>query len=290
MSQLDARHGRVYSSVGSLNRLPARIAPDERDGTISLGQSHMLLPARSAAPAAIAKANAVRVLLFDGDPIHRAALTDELSKQDFVVRSFGDSGALLGAVRDAVDVDVIVVLPKESSLDLLIKLQRQGVTVPVIFLGARSLPAQAVSKLQGLEVLAKRLRSVAPDSVAPESVVKACGPTDQAPHEASVICGRLHLRSDDRRACWNGLDVGVSYREYNLIHMLVSDVGQYRTYRAIYDRLHYVGFIAGSGNDGYRANVRSVIKRIRNKFRALDPAFDEIESYTGFGYCWRKPD
>ena len=57
----------------------------------------------------------------------------------------------------------------------------------------------------------------------------------------------------------------------------------------IYDRLHYVGFIAGSGSDGYRANVRSVIKRIRNKFRAIDPAFDEIESYTAFGYCWRKP-
>ena len=45
-----------------------------------------------------------------------------------------------------------------------------------------------------------------------------------------------------------------------------------------------------AGTDGYRANVRTVIKRIRNKFRALDPAFDEIESYTGFGYCWRKPD
>ena len=143
MSQLDARLGRGYSSVGSLNRLPARIAPDERDGTISLGQSHMLLPARSAAPAAIAKVDAVRVLLFDGDPIHRETMTDELSKQGFVIRSFGDSGALLGALRSAVDVDVIVVLLKESSFDLLIKLQRQGVTVPVVFLGARALPAQA---------------------------------------------------------------------------------------------------------------------------------------------------
>ena len=88
-----------------------------------------------------------------------------MSKQGFVIRSFGDSGALLGALRDAVDVDVIVVLLKESSLDLLIKLQRQGVTVPVVFLGARSLPAQAVSKLQGLEGLARRLRSVALESV-----------------------------------------------------------------------------------------------------------------------------
>ena len=97
----------------------------------------------------------------------------------------------------------------------MIKLQRQGVTVPVVFLGARSLPAQAVSKLQGLEGLPSACRSVA---------LKACGPTDQAPDEGPIICGRLHLRSDDRRAYWNGLDVGVSYREYNLLHMLVSDV------------------------------------------------------------------
>ena len=62
----------------------------------------------------------------------------------------------------------------------------------------------------------------------------------------------------------------------------------YVTYRAIYDRLHYEGFIAGSGADGYRANVRSAIKRIRNKFRDFDPTFDQIENYTSFGYCWRK--
>ena len=231
----------------------------------------------------VGKADAVRVFLFDGDPIHRETLTDELSRQGFVIRSFGDSGALLGALRDAVDVDVIVVQPKESSLDLLIKLQRQGVTVPVIFLGARTLPAQTISKLQGLDVLARRLRSVAV-----ESVVEACGPTDHV-QESPMICGRLQLRSEDRRAYWNGLDIGVSHREYQLIHMLVSEVGQYKTYRAIYDRMHHVGFIAGSGKDGYRANVRSVIKRIRNKFRAIDPAFEQIESYAGFGYCWRKP-
>ena len=285
MSQLDARHGRGYSSVGSLNRLPAMMAPDERDGTISLGRNHMLSPARSAAPATIGNADAVRVLLFDGDPIHREALTNELSKQGFVIRSFGDSGALLGALRDAVDVDVIVVLLKESSLDLLIKLQRLGVNVPVVFLGTWALPAQAVSKLQGLEVLSRRLRSVAL-----ESVVTSFETADRVSLVGPMICGRLLLRLDDTRTFWNGLDVGVSFREYNLIHMLVSDLGQYKTYRAIYDRLHYKGFVAGSGTDGYRANVRSVIRRIRNKFRALDPAFDEIESYTGFGYCWRKPD
>jgi len=26
------------------------------------------------------------------------------------------------------------------------------------------------------------------------------------------------------------------------------------------------------------------------KFRDFDPTFDQIENYTGFGYCWKKPD
>jgi two-component system response regulator ChvI len=71
---------------------------------------------------------------------------------------------------------------------------------------------------------------------------------------------------------------------------LASNVGRYVTYRAIYDRLRYEGFAAGNGPDGYRMNVRSTIKRIRNKFRERDSTFDEIENYTGFGYRWGKPD
>jgi two-component system response regulator ChvI len=33
--------------------------------------------------------------------------------------------------------------------------------------------------------------------------------------------------------------------------------------------------------------VRSAIKRIRNKFRSIDPSFDAIENHIGFGYCWK---
>jgi two-component system, OmpR family, response regulator ChvI len=106
----------------------------------------------------------------------------------------------------------------------------------------------------------------------------------------TMICGKLLLRTDVSRAYWQGLDLGLTLGEYNILHLLVSNVGRYVTYRAIYDRLHYEGFIAGEGADGYRANVRSAIKRIRNKFRSFDSTFDKIENYNGFGYCWKKPD
>ncbi|HLW28926.1 MAG TPA: helix-turn-helix domain-containing protein, partial [Kiloniellales bacterium] len=65
--------------------------------------------------------------------------------------------------------------------------------------------------------------------------------------------------------------------------------GQDVTYRELYDLVHGRGFVAGSGPDGYRANVRTFMKRIRQKFRELDEDFDEIENYPGFGYRWRQP-
>src|SRR5712671_698075 len=87
----------------------------------------------------------------------------------------------------------------------------------------------------------------------------------------SVACGKLRLNPETSRAYWNRVDVGLTFGEYKIVNLLASNVGRYVTYRAVYDRLHYEGFIAGDGANGYRANVRSAIKRIRNKFRDLDP-------------------
>jgi two-component system response regulator ChvI len=50
--------------------------------------------------------------------------------------------------------------------------------------------------------------------------------------------------------------------------------------------VHGKDFVAGYGAEGYRANVRTFIKRIRKKFRDVDPNFDGIGNYAGFGYRW----
>ena len=58
------------------------------------------------------------------------------------------------------------------------------------------------------------------------------------------------------------------------------------TYRELYDVVHGKDFISGSGPGGYRANVRTFIKRIRKKFRDVDLEFDQVRNYAGFGYQW----
>ena len=90
------------------------------------------------------------------------------------------------------------------------------------------------------------------------------------------------------RALWKGKDIGLTVGEFKIVHFLVERRGRAASYREIYDRMHYCGFVAGYGDDGYRVNVRSAIRRIRTKIRAFDPTFEEIGNSAGLGYVWAK--
>jgi two-component system, OmpR family, response regulator ChvI len=300
MSQLDARLGRGYSSAGSLSRLPPM-----------MGQNDRLSPARSAALAAIGKAELRRVVLVESDQYYREVLTGELLRQGFVVHAFADGASLLGSLATAINADLAVFdwdLPTMPGLKLLAQLRQHGVNLPVVFLTGKVIagddhdhdrcllaPRETlnayecmafdqgavdfIAKSRDRQVLVRRLRSVV-------ELARPRTKTD-LPFQDRLACDKLLL--ENSRAYWNQVDVDLTLGEYNIVHLLASKAGSFVTYRSVYDRLRYEGFIAGTGEDGFRANVRSAIKRIRNKFRACDPTFDEIENYTGFGYCWRKP-
>jgi two-component system response regulator ChvI len=203
------------------------------------------------------------------------------------------SPSCLRSLDSAVEADVIVLewkLPKTSGIDLLSQLRQRGVSVPVVFLTSYVQQANEklafergavdfIDKSRGVEILASRLRLVS----------ETGKPFADRQADKFIACGKLALKPEISRAYWNGVDVGLTIGEYKIVHLLATSAGRYITYRAIYDRLTYEGFIAGVGNTGYRTNVRSAIRRIRNKFRACDPAFVEIENYTAFGYCWGSP-
>jgi two-component system, OmpR family, response regulator ChvI len=235
----------------------------------------------------------IRVAFVEDDDDYREAVSGELADHGFEVTTFGDGNALLTAFGDGAEVDIIVLdwsLPSVSGIDLLPRLRRMGIALPVIFLTGRTQPSYEklafdrgaldfVDKARGVPILAHRLKLIA------ESAKKK-------PAEPELVdnfhCGRLLLKPRVSRAYWDDADVGLTLTEFKIVHLLASNVGNYVTYRAVYDCMHYVGFIAGSGENGYRTNVRSCIKRIRNKFRAIDQSFSEIDNYQSFGYRWGK--
>jgi two-component system response regulator ChvI len=232
----------------------------------------------------------VRLMFVEDDPDFREAAETELEDLGFEVESFPDGAALLDAFSAGATADVIVLdwnLPAVSGIDLIPRLRRAGVLLPVVLLTGRSTPnlenlaldrgaLDFVDKTRGLPILAKRIRLILESSKRPE-VIRT---------EEVLDVGPLQLKPRVCRASWKGVDLGLTLTEYKIVHLLAADTGNHLTYRAVYDAMHHAGFIAGSGADGYRTNVRSCIKRIRHKFHALDPNFACIANYPSFGYRW----
>jgi len=233
---------------------------------------------------------AVKLVLVEDDQDFREAAAAELEDLGFEVECFADGAALLEAFSNGCSADVIVLdwnLPALTGIDLIPRLRRAGVLLPVVLLTGKSTPnlenlaldhgaLDFVDKTRGLPILAKRIRLILESAKKPE-VMRA---------EEALDIGPLQLKLRVCRASWNGADVGLTLTEYKIVHLLVTNLGNHLTYRAVYDTMHHEGFIAGSGEDGYRTNVRSCIKRIRNKFRALDGNFACIANYPSFGYRW----
>lgn len=259
---------------------------NREDATVSPAYATVSAPDDSAA-----RGEGIKVVLVDDDEDYREAVGAELSDLGFEVISLSDGTAMFEYFSSGASSDVILLdwrMPGISGLDLLGQARRRGIMVPVVFLTGMlaasyenaALDSGAldfVNKSRGATILAKRLNLI----------VKSGKRPPEQQHDDLVECGALQLRPQISRAFWNGTDVNLTVVEFNIVHLLVRNAGEYVTYRAIYDCVHHVGFIAGAGEDGYRTNVRSSIKRIRNKFRAIDGDFGEIENFLAFGYRWR---
>ena len=102
-----------------------------------------------------------------------------------------------------------------------------------------------------------------------------------------MALGALSLKLKINRATWGERPVELTLTEFKIVHMLVTKAGEDVAYRQIYDLVHGSGFLAGAGPEGFRANVRTFVKRIRQKFRDVDGDFDQIGNYAGFGYRWK---
>jgi two-component system response regulator ChvI len=232
------------------------------------------------------------VLLVDDDDHFREAMGGALADHGFSVVSFGDGDALLDFMGQGNAADIIVLdwqLREATGLDVLPRLRRRGINLPVIFLTGMATTDHErlalehgaldfVDKTRGTDILAKRIQLIG-EAHRAKTVTNL--PIDE------VALGDLVLRPKVSRAFWKEMDVKLTVTEFNIVHQLVTHAGEHLTYRAIYDCVHWSGFVAGSGDDGYRTNVRSSIKRIRGKFAAVDGGFSEIENYPAFGYRWR---
>ena len=232
-----------------------------------------------------------QVVLVDDDDLYREALSADLADRGFAVSCFADGSSFLEAMSNGIEAQVALldwVLPVMSGFELLGAMRQRGIELPVVFLTGYAMvewelqalnrgAVDFVDKARGAEVLAHRLRVIIESQRVP-----TVGTTPETERHIDLV-----LHPVTARALWKEQDVGLTTTEYKIVVLLVSHKGESQTYRAIYDTAHYTGFIAGSGEQGYQTNVRSLVKRIRRKFAAVDSGFSEIENVSKVGYRWR---
>ena len=229
------------------------------------------------------------ILLVDDDDLFRESLGLNLVDEGYEVTSFDNGQDALVYLNEG-SADVMLLdwrMPKLTGIDVLRRMRNASITIPVIFLTVLSDDFYEETALEGgavdfidkarrLPILLKRLR-----------LITEGGRSGPEPEPVQSRClGRLMLRFDAKRASWGERAVDLTLTEFTIVTLLAEKAGHAVGYREIYDLVHGKDFIAGHGSEGYRANVRTFIKRIRKKFRDVDPGFDHIDNYASFGYRW----
>jgi two-component system response regulator ChvI len=240
------------------------------------------------------------VLVVDDDVLFRESLQQNLTDAGFLATVYPDGPSVIAALRGGLEADLMLLdwkMPEMTGIQVLRSLRESSYAIPVIFLTVLSdqiyeeaaLIGGAVDfieKSRSFSILLKRIDLI------------LAGPKGGAEGQASdpraaaqqVRIGALELRRDSHRAAWLDTELPLTINEFRIVDLLASRAGQDVGYREIYDIVRGEGFVAGQGPDGHRQNVRTFVKRIRQKFRDVDNTFDRIENYPGFGYRWRGDD
>lgn len=233
--------------------------------------------------------------IVDDDPLFRETVAGNLTDAGYRVQDWPGGEAFFQAVRGGARPDLLLLdwkMPGQNGIEILRQMRAEALTLPVIFLTVLSdqifeeaaLTGGAVDfieKSRSFTILDRRIRLCLDRGQA----------ADSPPPPEQTQTGALRLDHPIRRAQWQGQPVDLTVTEFAMVAALAAKVGRDVSYRELYDAGRGKGFHAGAGDTGYRTNVRAAIKRIREKFRAVDPGFDQIGNYPGFGYVWQvSPD
>jgi two-component system response regulator ChvI len=243
-----------------------------------------------------------RVLVVDDDAFFRESLAQNLADAGFNVETAEDGELALSQLSNGESPDLVILdwkMPGLTGIEVLRRVRQDGVETPVIFLttltdqiyeesALASGAVDFVEKSRSFVILLKRIDLIL-CGVRGQVGSTGNGSSNGTSSDEQLILGGLDLNLKSHRALWENKEVPLTLSEFNIVQLMAARAGTDVRYREIYDLVRGEGFTAGVGPEGYRANVRTFIKRIRQKFREIDDRFDSIENYPGFGYRWRKP-
>lgn len=225
------------------------------------------------------------VAIVEDEPAIRANFVDALRRYGFQVQAYADRAsaqqAFAARLPDLVIIDVGLGDEPEGGFDLCRELRARSATLPILFLTARDSDFDVISGLRlGADDYLTKDISLPQLTTRVQALFRRLDALSQTVGKETVIEQRgLRLELERMRVSWNGTNVPLTVTELWIVHALARRPGHVKS------REQLMGEAQVVVDD---ATVTSHVKRIRRKFLAIDPAFDEIDTVHGAGYRWRS--
>lgn len=231
------------------------------------------------------------IILVDDDRNITASVSMALQAEGYAVQSFNDGETgLQGILKIKPDLVILdIKMPRLDGLEVLQRL-RESSEIPVIFLtskddeidevlGLRMGADDYITKPFSQRLLLERIRSLLRRQ-------NLKNQPDTTPETESQTVKRGSLTLDDARhlSLWKGVPVNLTVTEYLLLKALADRPGVVKNRDQLIDMAYGESIFVDD------RTIDSHIKRVRKKFKATDPSFEQIETLYGVGYRYRDTE
>jgi two-component system, OmpR family, response regulator ChvI len=226
------------------------------------------------------------IALVDDDRNILTSISIALQSEGFATRVYTDGeSALRALIGNPADVGVFdIKMPRMDGLELLRRLREKS-DMPVIFLTSKSdeideelglaLGADDyIAKPFSQRLLLARIRAILRRTRSDQTIPSG----EDTPEASQMVRGRLEMDSLRHRVRWGGRDVALTVTEFMILETLAMRPDLVKSRNQLMD--------AAYQDDVYvdDRTIDSHIKRLRRKFRQVDPSFDAIDTLYGAGY------
>ena len=231
------------------------------------------------------------IALVDDDRNILTSVSIALQAEGFVTRVYSDGAAALKAFAgNPPDLGVFdIKMPQMDGMELLRRVREIGGPVgamPVIFLTSKDDELdEALGLAMGADdyiakpfsqrLLIARIRAILRRQDLERGQASRL---EGEPQEELIVRGRLTMDPARHKVIWDGKDVTLTVTEFIILEALAQRPGVVKSRNQLLDIAYQ--------DDVYvdDRTIDSHIKRVRRKFRTVDPEFDGIETLYGVGY------
>ena len=230
------------------------------------------------------------IALVDDDRNILTTVSIALQAEGFVTRIYTDGqSALKSLIDNPPDLAVFdIKMPKMDGLELLRRV-RASTDFPVIFLTSKDdeqdeevglgLGADDyISKPFSLRLLVARIRAILRRANPLQAIEHATRHGEDPP--ATIERGRLRMDPARHHVQWDDRPVSLTVTEFLILEALAARPGVIKSRNQLMDAAYPDDVFVDD------RTVDSHIKRMRRKFRSVDPEFGAIETLYGAGYSF----